>query len=621
MRFTGSLAVLALALVLGGCGNFSGPTGDKHPYTDAGFAADPQDFHFAFVSDRNGGMRAGVFESAIPQLNLLRPEFVICVGDLAPGYTQKPEELAGQYDEMDRILAGLDMRFYRVAGNHDISNKMASEQYIARYGQPYYHFVYKNTLFVVLNTQNQGGSGLGQAQLDYVRKALADNPSVRWTFVIMHQPIWAMGEKDGPTAEWQQVEAMLGNRPYSVYAGHWHTYERFERNGHYYYVLATTGADSALSGPELGQFDHISWVTMTRKGPTMANLRLDGIYGGAVATEQSLTFYGELLKNTRVAPEPLYVAGDSFSGATRTIRLVNASSQPVTITAQAAPGFLAASPAEFRAELDAHTEKQVQVELKVAGKPVTVDGLSPIALKCVYQYQRGFDDGRGPKPFRYEQTSLLGVARAYDCAKSAGPIVVDGKLGDWKVPFIDVTRPRQLLRTADKYRGPEDCSFRLATTYDDQYLYVAVVVMDDKVVVDPAKFVWEQDGVEIRLDARPDADRYNGHGEGEWTNILPILVSPGEKQEPAVLWSGGGKLPEGTKVACVKTPIGYTAEVAIPISYLNQKQGGAWNAFRLNVAVDDLDSADAGSRNAQLWWYPDWRSEQSLDGSGTFMKK
>jgi hypothetical protein len=615
MRLIGCLVVLAVAMAFGGCGAYRGPSGDKHPYTNTQFASDPQDFHFAFVSDRNGGMRPGVFETAIGELNLLRPEFVICVGDLIAGYTQKPDELAGMYDEVDGMLGRLEVPFFRVAGNHDITNKMAYKQYLARYGQAYYHFVYKDTLFVVLNTQNEGvAPSLGQAQIDDVRKTLAENRDVRWTFVIMHQPIWAMGENRGPTSEWLQVEEMLRDRSYSVYAGHWHTYERFERHGRAYYALATTGAKSSLAGPELGEFDHISWVTMTRQGPLMANLRLDGIYTDAVSTEQSLAQYKALLKDTQVLADPLYATGESFAGATRNVRLVNGTSQPVIITGQATPGALAARPAEFRVELAAHSEQNVPIEVK-ATRAAAVDSLEPIEVKYVYEYPRA-----GQKAFRVEQAGRLGVAQAYDCPRASGPVVVDGKLDDWKELPIDVKQPRQIGRTAAKHKGTDDCRFRLATCYDDQYLYVAVQVFDDKVVVDAGKFVWEQDGVEIRLDGRPDPERYSGKGDGEWEKILPILVSPGEKLEPAVLWTGE-KLPAGTKVACVKTATGYNTEVAIPLAYLNAQQGGAWKAFRLNVAVDDLDSADAGAPSAQLWWYPDWRSQQTLDGSGTFMKK
>ena len=43
--------------------------------------------------------------------------------------------------------------------------------------------------------------------------------------------------------------------------------------------LATTGGASRLAGIWEGQVDQVTWVTMTDKGPTIANLALDGIAG------------------------------------------------------------------------------------------------------------------------------------------------------------------------------------------------------------------------------------------------------------------------------------------------------------------------------------------------------
>ena len=42
-------------------------------------------FTFALFSDLTGGERERVFESAVAQLNLLRPELIINVGDLIAG--------------------------------------------------------------------------------------------------------------------------------------------------------------------------------------------------------------------------------------------------------------------------------------------------------------------------------------------------------------------------------------------------------------------------------------------------------------------------------------------------------------------------------------------------------
>jgi hypothetical protein len=40
------------------------------------------------VTDRTGGHREHVFRDAMPKVNLLRPAFVMSVGDLIEGYTE-----------------------------------------------------------------------------------------------------------------------------------------------------------------------------------------------------------------------------------------------------------------------------------------------------------------------------------------------------------------------------------------------------------------------------------------------------------------------------------------------------------------------------------------------------
>jgi Calcineurin-like phosphoesterase len=246
-------------------------------WTDHSFANNPTDFQFAIVGDRTGGCRPGIFKKAMLQINLLQPEFVMSVGDLIEGGTEEIEPLKAEYDEIDTFLDSLDMRFFRVAGNHDIGNAVMADMYRERYGSPYYHFVYKDVLFLVVCTEDPPATSISDAQVSYMRKALQDNPNARWTLVFMHQPLFI--EKEGKLHEdWAQIEGMLVDRPHTVFSGHFHNYTKHEKHGQKYFRLSTTGGGNALSGVPDGSFDHIMWVTMTDQGPRIANLMLDGIH-------------------------------------------------------------------------------------------------------------------------------------------------------------------------------------------------------------------------------------------------------------------------------------------------------------------------------------------------------
>jgi hypothetical protein len=108
-------------------------------------------------------------------------------------------------------------------------------------------------------------------QVAYVKKALAENADVRWTFVFLHQPAWEM-----PSEDFLAIEQLLKDRDYTFIAGHLHYYDIDERFGRDYITMGPAGASWHKDGP--GNVDHLLWVTMTEDGPQIAKITLDGIY-------------------------------------------------------------------------------------------------------------------------------------------------------------------------------------------------------------------------------------------------------------------------------------------------------------------------------------------------------
>jgi hypothetical protein len=59
---------------------------------------------------------------------------------------------------------------------------------------------------------------------------------------------------------------------------------------------------------------------------------------------------------------------------------------------------------------------------------------------------------------------------------------------------------------------------------------------------------------------------------------------------------------------------GYVLEAAIPMSYIQEKQGENWQSLRINMGVRD---ADSDANEAPIYtWNPDWKRI----GSGMFFK-
>lgn len=252
---------------------------ERNPWTHLRLNEGADIFHFLVVSDRTGGHRARIFSQAVEQINLLQPAFVVSVGDLIEGYTKDGVKLGDEWKEFQSFVCKLQMPFFYVAGNHDVANEFQEKQWQERFGRRYYHFVHRNVLFLMLCTDDPATAkdgNISKEQVAYVQRALRENEGVRWTIVALHKPLWSQGnlDKNG----WLEVEKALAGRPYTVFAGHVHRYQKFVRQGMNYYQLATTGGASRMRGVKYGEFDHFVWVTMKKEGPVLANLMLDGIY-------------------------------------------------------------------------------------------------------------------------------------------------------------------------------------------------------------------------------------------------------------------------------------------------------------------------------------------------------
>jgi hypothetical protein len=248
---------------------------EKNPWTGLNLNNDPDQFQFVVVTDRTGGHRAQVFSRAVHQINLLQPEFVLSVGDLIEGYTQNMDRVDAEWKEFEGYVKNFQMPFFYVPGNHDLTNKEMIAHWGGRYGRSYYHFLYKDVLFLAVNSEDGAASTISGEQNAYFKKALEENPNVRWTLVFLHKPLWTAAdlEKNG----WSELEKNLAGRKYTVFCGHVHRYQKFHRNGMNYYQLATTGGGSRLRGVPYGEFDHVAWITMKKDGPLIANIMLEGV--------------------------------------------------------------------------------------------------------------------------------------------------------------------------------------------------------------------------------------------------------------------------------------------------------------------------------------------------------
>ncbi|HNT33989.1 MAG TPA: metallophosphoesterase [bacterium] len=613
-----SIGIVAFVLMLGCASSgvnqsdFVAPwvsEGDKAlPWTKAEFRNSPDNFQFVVVSDRNGGHRPRIFEDAVSKINILQPEFVICVGDLIPGYTKSEARVSAQRKEFIGIAEKLEMPFFYVPGNHDITNPMMSEDWHKRFGRSYYHFLYKDVLFLCLNSEDPPADHISQQQVEYVAQALKENRNVRWTFVFIHKPLW---DRKG-NHNWDKVEALLGDRKHTVFSGHTHRYLMRERNGHDYLTLGVTGGGSALRGVEYGEFDHFLWVTMTEKEPKIANLMLEGVWDKNTLTEERTTMLPSLNRNELFHLEPLWSPGEAFTQDKTVLTISNPFDHRLSVRMNLAehPSIVSETK-ELAVTIPPKEVKEIPIIFKASQPP---DFLNTPKVLLSWTGAFHFE---GKRELKGQGKLPLFLDTIYKIPVRKVPVTVDGILDEWNsLPFI-CDNPLEFALRAQEWKGAADSSFRFTVERDLYHLYVAVHIFDESLGLAPGKLPWEQDGVEIRIDARADPERSEGIGENQLVDFLLFAMSPtAPDQSPLIAFED--QIPEGMKYACAPTSDGFSAEVAVPISYLNEKQNGSWEQVRINIAVTDFD--DELATGSQIWWRPDWRKARNYKGSGTFEK-
>ena len=573
------------------------PTGKK-PWTHLNINDKPGQFQFVVVTDRTGGHRPGIFEKGVEKINLLQPEFVMSVGDMIEGYTTDTLEINRQWDEFTGFVEKLDMPFFYVVGNHDITNPVMEGIWKKRFGPTHYSFVYKNVLFMALNSEDQArGAGRGSIsppQLDWIKKTLDKHGDVKWTFLFMHQPLWV---QDTDPVHWFDVEKLLANRKHTVFVGHRHHYERFERNNSQYYMLATTGGGSPLRGPQLGEFDHFVWVTMTDTGPILANLHLDGVFDHDVFNEELTEFTRTLWASDIIRIEnPIYANNGSFKQDSVRFRINNNFDVPIKV--KMSPAFswdFKSDIANPELTVPPNSVKFVSMEL-IARKQKDIESAKAVKVKAEVAVQQ---EGKGDffVPFEFNVAPLT----KYELKKSPGNIKVDGVLNDWtSLPYTLAT--------------PETGS-RFGLTYDDKFAYLGVEVVDSELVNGAADATSRQDFVGFALDAQPLIKSISENGASGYKNSVYFIASPADKTGK----NSVGDLDDAEKQfvwKCVKNKKGYAFEVAIPIEYVKKQQGDNWQNLRLNVVVQDKDA----NSSTRVLWQPNWSSRDNVAGSGIFYR-
>ena len=589
------------------------------PWTDLELEDGADDFHFVIVSDRTGGARTGVFAGAMPKVNLLSPAFVVSVGDLIEGYTENQAQLNREWDEMASFVSELEAPFFYVAGNHDMNNAVMAEEWQRRFGPSYYHFLYKDVLFVVVNSELFGMVGQPDTpvpgpwkqadQMAFIKSVLAQHPDPRWTIVLVHQPLW---NYPSVNEDWLEVEALLGERDYTVFAGHFHQYSRVTRNDRNFITLATTGGGSGLRGTAFGEFDHVAWVTMREDGPRIANVLLDGIHDEDVSNPELLSSVTEVAN--AIEMEALRSTDDLFNEASQKVTITNPTESTLTI----APSVARQTNFNIQGLMPVSIPAGESVELFLrlsTDEPVPYHSLTTASVEWIVT---GIV---GERPVQFPVLTPVLPLSKYAIGTIDG-VEIDGDLSEWGSLTYSAARQGDV---ASPELDPNDVSFQFDVREGPEHLYIGVNVIDDDVSAHADLIPRAQDSIGFFIDPRDPAERDANMSAGQAVlggdlaaQIATIVPTGAHAKDELLSWVDDANA--NTQISFASTDTGYAAELAVPLSYIASKapNGDDWQEARISVSVYDLDS---GAHTADaLYWQPFRYGGAPLAGSQLFVR-
>lgn len=555
------------------------------PWNERPVLNDPNKFTFAVMTDNTGGHRPGIWLKGIRHLNLLRPEFVVSVGDLIEGYTTNRDQIESQWKAFLAEMDEIDMRFFFVPGNHDLSNPVMHEVWREKFGREWYSFDYLGVHFVCLSSEDPQETHLSDEQVAWATEDLAKHADARWTFVFMHKPLWVSAERaisagNADPTNWSIIEEKLKSRPHTVFAGHVHHYVQYDRNGTHYYHLATTGGGSQLRGVSYGEFDQVTLVSMEADGPHIAHVLLGGVLAPDAVTEKGIARFRQFLSKAIVRVHPVLGGeNDSLTSGKIQIQVANEFDTPIRLRASILNlplRGLTLTPAGIEFEAKPGTEETLDVEYSFS-EPVSIDLLRSASLTATIQSVEDV-------PLTAEVSLPITIDRRLACPMMT-KVTVDGNLDEWKLEHETGKRPLMFGDTKN-WNGVGDGSLSFALGRDEKNLYFAGRVTDDRVEADG-------DRLYLRLDARPLAERI---AEPEYAKgCYRLETGPAGADGPlelAFTADAGGKVYAVESSAYRKTEGGYEVELAIPLANLNEAQGGDWSTFQFSAGLADVDGTD-----------------------------
>jgi hypothetical protein len=242
-----------------------------------------------------------------------------------------------------------------------------------------------------------------------------------------------------------------------------------------------------------------------------------------------------------------------------------------------------------------------ELKMKIVGTE-DFDALKPLEINARAAY-----DINPLKKAEWDEVVRISPVPRHPVSSSHVALAFDGQLDEW-----------DSLRYGFGPAEGQDGAACFDVRFDEEFLYVGYLVSDDEVTqVAPQGFDGTADLVYLMIDARPSelSGMQLGSTEamkkGEW---IFLAVAP-HAEEGQIAYAD--LMPKGFAGQAQRTQTGFTAELRVPVAYLNHVYCSEWQDFRINASYLDADPQGAKVRNYD--WQP--KREQNVVGTGLFFRE
>lgn len=198
-----------------------------------------------------------------------------------------------------------------------------------------------------------------------------------------------------------------------------------------------------------------------------------------------------------------------------------------------------------------------------------------------------------------------GDSLVIDCLKGT-PSAIDGKLNDWQLNYLTpaiIDTEEQIFLGNASWDDPDDISGTFYIMWDDEKIYMGVVVKDDTLSMNKnGGTIWNADAIEIFFST---TNAVAGHAEHYQYGF--------NANEQIWNWDNmdgaGSEVPDYLEVAATETADGYICEAAIEYGKMKSLDFEVGNAIGFHPVLDDTEGTD---REIQITWTGREAHDQSL---------